>query len=149
MRIRLKKAPVGRLFLFIALGMPALAQPCSLNATNMAFGAINPLNSVDYDSTASIDVTCPDPTSYTLSLSTGSGSYDQRQMVSGSETLHYNLYTDAARNEVWGDGSGVSVTVNGETDSSGNSHTVYGHSPHQPLAVPGNYSDSITVTVTY
>lgn len=149
MRIRLKTTPASRLILFIALAVPALAQPCSLSATNMAFGTINPLNGTDHESTSSIDVTCPDPTSYTLSLSTGSGSYDQRQMVSGSETLNYNLYTDATHNEVWGDGSGVSVTVSGDTDSSGSNHTVYGHSPHQPLTVPGNYSDSITVTVTY
>lgn len=122
---------------------------CTLDATSLAFGTINPLDAVDHQSTASINVTCPESTGYSLSLSAGAGSFQQRQMMDGSRSLDYNLYADPAHTSIWGDGSGVGVTVSGTADSAGQTHTVYGLLPHQPLAVPGTYGDSITVTLSY
>lgn len=122
---------------------------CTLDATSLVFGTINPLEAVDHESTASIDVTCPESTGYSLSLSAGNGSFEQRQMMDGSRSLDYNLYVDSGHTSIWGDGSGISVTVNGTADSGGQTHTVHGLLPHQPLAVPGTYGDSITVTLSY
>jgi spore coat protein U-like protein len=125
------------------------AQACSVNATGFQFGTIDPLVATDHDSTSTVTVTCPSLTSYSVALSTGSGTFSQRQMTSGANTLNYNLYADAGRTSIWGDGSGSSLTVSGSADNTGTDHTVYGRSPHQPAAVPGTYSDSIVVTVTF
>lgn len=48
---------------------------------------------------------------YVVTLSTGiSGTYAARTMVSGPNTLTYNMYVDTARTQIWGDGSpGTSV----------------------------------------
>lgn len=127
------------------------AQACSVSATNLQFGTIDPLVATDHDSTSTITVTCSGilSTAYTVSLSTGSGTYSQRQMSSGANILDYNLYTDSARTDIWGDGTGSTSAVSGSANETGTDHTVYGRSPHQPAALPGSYSDSITVTVTY
>ena len=62
--------------------------------------------------TSTIDVNCSNGAPYTLALDvgTGGGGFGGRTMakVAGppaAGTLTYNLYRDAARNEVWGDGS--------------------------------------------
>ena len=40
-------------------------------------------------------------------------------------------------------------TVAGTGNGSGQSYTVYGRIPAQTTPAPGNYADTITVTVTY
>lgn len=40
-------------------------------------------------------------------------SFSSRYMLSGANRLYYNMYTDAARTVVWGDGTAGSSTVNG------------------------------------
>ena len=125
------------------------AYACTVTATNFQFGAINPLIVTDHESTSTVTVTCPSLTPYAISLSPGIGTYGQRQMTSGSNTLNYNLYTSSLYNSIWGDGTGSTTTVNGNADNNGSNQTIYGRLPHQPAAVPGSYSDSIVVTVNY
>ena len=49
--------------------------------------------------------------SFQVALSTGgSGSYATRKMSNGTDTLSYNLYTDAGHTIIWGDGSGGTST---------------------------------------
>lgn len=127
----------------------ATAHACTVTATNFQFGMIDPLIATDHASTSTITVTCPSLTAYTISLSAGAGTYGQRRMSSGSDTLNYNLYISSLYTSIWGDGSGSTSTVSGSADSGGNTQTVYGRSPYQPTAIPGSYSDSIVVTVTY
>ncbi len=127
--------------------MPAFA--CTLSASSLQFGSINPIADISYNSNASISITCPTLSNFSVSLSPGAGTYTQRTMMSGVDTLKYNMFLDAARTQVWGDGTSSTVTWNSTTDSSGVTQTVYGHVPHQPQAYPGSYADSITVTVTF
>lgn len=150
MRIRLKCRlnPWPAIALLAGLAWIPL-HACTLDATSLGFGTINPLTAVDHESTSDISVTCPESTTYSLALSAGAGSFEQRLMEDGGQSLEYNLYTDSAHTQIWGDGSGISVTVSGTADSSGQTHTVYGLLPHQNQAVPGTYGDSITVTLTY
>jgi spore coat protein U-like protein len=75
-------------------------------------------------------------------------------MASGANTLQYNLYTTVAHTIVFGDGSGSSQTVAGTGSgvATANAVTVFGQLPDNAtnqLAVPANYTDTITVTVTY
>jgi spore coat protein U-like protein len=63
--------------------------------------------------------------------------------------LKYNLYSDSTHMTIWGDGTGGSSTVTGTNGHTTNNFTVYGQIPTPQGIAPNNYSDSITVTVTY
>lgn len=125
------------------------ASACSVTATGMNFPPINPISGNAYNGTATITVTCPVTTNFSVSLSPGAGAYGQRVMQAGGNTLRYSLFLDSAMTQLWGDGTAGTGVWNGTAGSAGVSHTVYGHVPYQPSAVPGTYTDAITVTVIY
>lgn len=131
----------------VAFAAPGLA--CTVTATNFQFGVIDPLIAMTTTSTSTITVNCPAPTSYAIALSQGAGTFAERLMMSGTNTLSYNLYADAAHTVIWGDGTAGTSTVNGSASTAGTTHTVYGRAPHQPTAVPGGYADSIVVTLSF
>ena len=75
-------------------------------------------------------------------------------MAFGANTLQYNLYTTAAFTTVFGDGTGASQTEpgTGAGIATAVTFTVFGQLPDNATnqaAVPGGYTDTITVTVTY
>lgn len=123
---------------------------CSLTTTPVSFGIYNVYATTNPGSSGQITVTCnPANTPYTVALNGGSnGTISQRKLklVSGSDTLSYNLYTDATRSTLWGDG-----TTNGVTVASSNSTplTVYGAITVLQDVSVGTYTDSVTVTATF
>lgn len=123
------------------------AASCTLSTSGIAFGGYDPFVAQDVDSVANISVTCDQTTSYSIALSTGSGTYEQRVMSSGLHQLLYNLYTDATLNTVWGDGTGHSAAVS-DTQLVA-IHTVYGRIPARQNAHVGAYSDTIVITLTF
>lgn len=136
------------------LWLPQASALCSVNNPTLVFGSFSPLIDNTVDSTGTITVTCLlQLSSYTIALSPGaSGTYNPRRMLSGINHLDYNLYADAGYSQIWGDGTGGSVTVAGGPALLGSrDHTVYGRIPlsTQRGAMVGSYSDSITVTITY
>ncbi len=138
---------------------------CTVTASGPAFGTYDPTLSADDDSTGSVTVTCNyiSPGSvadavYTLALSTGSsGTYAARRMNAGSSQLGYNLFTDAARSQVWGNATGGSAVISGTlrvgpgvgNGTRSQTYTVYGRVPALQDADTGSYSDSILVTLTF
>jgi len=141
----------------------ALCLGCSCNvqsASNIAFGNYSPFSGSNIDITGEIRVRCTSLVglfaSIDLKLSTGaSSSYAPRTMMSGSNTLNYNLYTNSSRTTIWGDGtSGTSIVTNSFTllalTAFTTSDTVYARLPAgQTSAAVGSYSDTITLTVEY
>lgn len=123
------------------------AATCTLSTGGIAFGGYDPFVAQDVDSVANISVTCDQPTAYSIALSTGGGTYEQRVMTSGLHQLLYNLYTDATLSTVWGDGSGHSATV-GDTQLLA-TYTVYGRIPARQNAHVGVYNDTIVITLTF
>ena len=129
---------------------------CSATATTLAFSPYTPGGGVIANN-GTISVKCTKNTPYTIALNGGSttgGTIAQRLMASGASTLQYNLFTTAAFAQVFGDGSGTSKTVagTGAGVATANTVTVFGQLPDSATnqaAVPGNYTDTITVTVTY
>lgn len=131
---------------------PLLAQAlCNVSATGVAFGGYDPFSGSPTDAAGTITVGCLPLEAYSLSLSAGSGSFATRTLLDGANTLNYNLYTDASRSTVWGDGSGGTATVDDSIDLLGlsNDHTVYGRIPAGQNPYVGSYADTITVTVTF
>lgn len=131
---------------------------CSISAQPTSFGNYNPLSITPLDAAGQVTVNCSFLvsllTTYTVKLSTGSsGTYSPRQMQSGTNTLSYNLYLDALRLLIWGNGSaGTSFATNTQLIGIGGfsqSYPVYGRIPAQQNIAPATYSDTITVTLDY
>ncbi len=140
---------------------PAAAQleSCAVSATGVSFGSYDPLAGSATEITGEIEVTCnvaleASTVSYAIQLATGgSGTYAMREMTSGSGTLDYQLYTDASRTTVWGDGTGGTVTHSFNELLIIGTHThrysVHGAIPAGQNVAAGSYSDVITVTLNY
>lgn len=127
--------------------LAAGAAACTVSATPLAFGSIDPLSGESTESVGSLTVECPESTAYALSVTPGTGTYSQRLMSAGELTLAYNLYIDQEHSIIFGDGTGDTRVMNGEGQVT--EHVVYGKVPNQPRAYPGNYTDDIVVTVSY
>ena len=146
--------PVNRTFFSFTVTANVIAD-CNISATNINFGVIGVSTlSSPVTSTGTVTATCTNNTNYVLSMNAGLGSgatVALRKMTrtSGGQTLTYRLYSDSNRTQMWGDGSNstgtVAVTGNGNVQT----RTVYGSIPVQVTPQVGNYSDTITVTVTY
>ncbi|HEY2677705.1 MAG TPA: spore coat protein U domain-containing protein [Steroidobacteraceae bacterium] len=129
---------------------------CSATATALAFPNYTPGTGTLTGNT-NINVKCTKNTPFTVALNAGSTTgdvYAQRLMASGTNTLQYNLYTTAALSTVFGDGTSSTSTVGGTGAgvATAVAVTVFGQLPDNATnqaAIPGNYSDTITVTVTY
>ena len=148
-RATIRTLTVSAVAIAVALTSPAAGAACSVNVQGVIFGTYDTFSASNLDSTGNIAVTCDLGTSYTVSLTPGTGSYASRTMTSGGDVLSYNLFVDPTRQVVWGDGTGGTFTVSGAGTTMAVSHTVYGRVPSGQNASVGNYSDSITVTVTF
>jgi spore coat protein U-like protein len=129
---------------------------CSATAATLAFPNYTPGAGAQIGNT-SISVKCTKNTPFTVALNAGSTTGDafaQRLMGSGANTLQYNLYTTAALATIFGDGTGGTGTIAGTGlgVATANTVQVFGQVPDSATnqaAVPGSYSDTITVTVSY
>ena len=140
----------GARFLLLAAGAvaaPAQAATCDIIPQGVTFGAYDPFEPADLEGVGTIGISCDTDVSVTISLSTGAGSYALRRMGSGASQLTYNLYTNAQRIMVWGDGSGGSDTVSATVRTG--QFTVYGRIPARQNVPRGDYDDTIFVTITY
>ena len=126
---------------------------CNVSATTLNFGTYDPTSATALNGTSSLSIFCTSGTPYAAALSIGSGggSFVTRTIANGGNTLNYNLFRDAARSQVWGDGSGSTFTVSGTGSGllTANNLTVYGEIPIAQDKPPGTYSSTITVTVAY
>jgi spore coat protein U-like protein len=120
---------------------------CTVSTSGIAFGGYDPFVAQDVDSVANVSVSCDETASYSIALSTGGGTYEQRVMTSGLHQLLYNLYTDATLSTVWGDGTGRSAMVS-DTQLVA-THTVYGRIPARQNPHVGVYGDTIVITLTF
>ena len=150
----------------LALALPSFAHAvaCGISAPAADF-AYDVFSGTALTTTTTVTVSCTLDASdgggntnvaYAIALSTGfANSFVQRQMRSGTDSLGYNLYTDAARSQVWGDGSGTSRTVAGSMrlnpghPQDANPHTVHAGAPALQDVGVGAYSDTVLMTITY
>ena len=139
----------------IVLMQSAQAKTCDVSTSGLAFGIYSPASAANRDTTGSVLITCNGNIRAELSLSVGNGtgaSYSggRKMTVSGGiATLTYNLYTNPARTQVFGDGTDTSVTqqINGNKSFS---QPVYGRIPGaQRSALSGSYVDTVVITIEY
>jgi spore coat protein U-like protein len=152
--------------LVISIARPVSAASCNLFIANLNFGAYVGAQ-VSGSSAASFTCTktAPGPGSekvdYTVSLSTGAGTYLQRRLTrtaAPADTLPYNLYLNflpgVLNTNVWGDGSGTTRLWNGTLNlTNGNptrtdTATMVGAIPAGSFPSAGTYQDTIVATFT-
>lgn len=127
----------------------------ALTIAPLAFGDYQPAG-VESVASTSFTVQCSASTPVSVSLDRGTtagASIVARRLADGrGNTLSYQLYTSVGRSTVWGDGTAGSAVVvaSGLGLASTMQFVVYGVIPaSQSTAVPGLYTDSITITLTY
>ena len=144
-------------------GRADAAVSCTVTPSSVVFGNYDSSSTMPNLSSGNITVSCGSLvlsiTPFTVALSSGtSGSMTARAMANGSSQLQYQLYTDSARSIVAGDGTGGSSTMSGTiTNAAGvalgsgsTTMNVYGQIPAgQIMATPGNYVDTVLVTVSF
>jgi spore coat protein U-like protein len=159
---RVARAGVAALTLLMSVAAQAVT--CGVTTGGLPFPAYDVYSGTAVTNNATMTVACSYQASdtgaitvnYTISLSTGSSnSFVNRTMKITGDSLKYNIYTTNTYGVVWGDGTGGSSTQGGnfkltnghQTDSA--NWTAYGRiSALQDVSV-GNYSDSITISVSY
>jgi len=110
----------------------------------------------DIRAETAIRLTCTMDAPYWISLDNGLNarnglcpSASQRCMISGSNRINYELFTDAGRSSRWGAKQSLD-TVSGAGIGGNKDHGVYGKIlPGNTSPPPGKYSDTITVTVNF
>ena len=147
---KFKRSTLGLWIIAAAFGITMQkAQACNMNVTAVNFGSYDVFSNAASDSTSNIGVNCPSGFGYRIGLSAGSGTNEQRGMSNGLNTLNYNLYTAANRALVWGNATNDSATVSGIGTGQSVNHVVYGRIPPNQNLPAGNYSDTITVMITF
>lgn len=129
---------------------------CSFNvATGVSFRNYDPLNTIPLDQTGSITFRCDllVAQTITIDLSPGnSGAYASREMRKiGGGSLQYNLYRNALRTLIWGDGTGGSVHFGPflPVPDLDQTVTIYGRIPARQASPVGAYTDTVMVTINF
>lgn len=116
---------------------------CTIESvSDIDFGAYDPTSSTDDDAAGDFTFRCVKATDYDLYI-TGT-----RQMTDGgSETLDFELYSDAGRTTAWPSASpGITGTA---ASNAQDTRDVYGRITALQDAGVGSYSAVVTITVEY
>ncbi len=137
------------------LVQPGLARAaCSFAGAAVAFGSYDSLSLAPLDTIGTLVYQCNQKGhNVMITLSRGNGtSFATRRMTNGSQQLSYNLYRDAARTIIWGDGSGGTQAYSIKNPQPNNQNItvpIFGRIPAGQSATVGSYSDTITITMTF
>ena len=125
---------------------PVRAATCDVRSVSVGFGVYDSLAAAPTDGVGRVTVVCDADVTFTLALGAGRATVADRRMTNGSRDLGYNLYTDASRSSVWGDGvSSQMVSASGRSVDL----PVYGRIPARQPVPAGSYMDSLVITVSF
>jgi spore coat protein U-like protein len=133
----------------------ARAMSCTIvNTSSVRFGSYDVFDNQPLDSTGTVEFRCTQVAAgdmLSVQLNRGaSNSFLPRAMMHRGTRFEYNLYLDAARTIVWGDGtSGTSTYSVRPLDGQTISVPIYARIPPRQNVAIGTYSDSIVLTVLY
>ena len=127
---------------------------CGLSGVSIAFGSYDPTITTPLDTAGSVVYRCSQRDhNIMITLDKGGGtSFAGRRLVNGADLLFYNLYLDAARTIIWGDGTNGSQSFligNPQSNNVDLTIPMYGRIPGNQNVKVGAYTDTITVTVSY
>ena len=152
--------------LAMSVARPAFAASCNLSIGNLSFGAyvgaqLSSNSAANFTCTKTAPGNTPERVDYTVSLSTGAGTYAQRLLTRTTapvDTIPFNLYLNVLpavlNTSVWGNGSGTTVRWTGSLQlTNGNptrtdTATLVGAIPGGSFPSAGTYQDTIVATFT-
>ena len=133
-------------------GTAAEAADCGLSASSVRFGNYNVFVPAPTDSTGAVVYRCNGSAkSVVIALTRGQSGTFPRELQKGTESLEYNLFKDASRTTVWGDGTaGTQLFYAGDPPN----HTdvtvpIFGRIPPGQDIASGSYSDNVTVMMLF
>jgi spore coat protein U-like protein len=131
----------------------AQAPSCTISVLSVAFGNYNVFTATPLDSTGRVTYRC-NAAAANISISLGKGAsptFNPRTMTKSGEALNYNLYRNAARTNIWGDGTGgTSVYTRANPPNNNNVNvTIYGRIPAGQDVSAGAYSDTVLATINF
>jgi len=112
-------------------------------ATNVDFGS-TAVTGGDKTAIGNLIVNCSNGATYAITLNNGNNFTTTRRMKAGTSYVPYGLFSDSGNTTAWtsvsGTGTGLDQNV-----------AVYGKvvGADYASATPGNYTDTVTATVTY
>jgi spore coat protein U-like protein len=133
--------------------VPAAEAACTISTTAISFGTYNVFQGAPTDAAGQVTFRC---TTFELVVRIdldrgGAPSFNPRQMRQSSEILSYNLYRDASRSTIWGDGTGGTqnfsqffVFANQNINV-----PVYGRIPASQDVSAGLYTNTVTATINF
>jgi spore coat protein U-like protein len=134
----------------------AYAINCRINVTPMSFGTYMPLTPTHVDVIGQFTIRCQAQSgTFVVAIGPGmSGNQLARILSAGAgNSLDYNLYRDAARTQIWGDGNPPSFVVTGVRPNRGRptvyNYPIYGRIFANQAPNPGQYADSLVATVLF
>src|SRR3982751_2845498 len=142
---------------FLLAPVAAQAINCSWDIvpTNINFGAYSAFSTTAVTATSAFQFTCTPPATATMTLSRGtSASFNPRIMTRTTApaiTMDYNLFMDAAKTIICGDGTSGTQCVT-FVSTPGNkvyAGTIYATIPPGLNVGPGTYTDTVQVTLDW
>lgn len=125
---------------------------CIISTTAVSFGTYDVFSPTPRDSTGSVVYRCGTDANITISLDRGGApSFNPRRMLKGTEALDYNLYQDAARTTIWGDGTGGTQAYFSANPPNNKDVTVtiHGRIPAGQDVGAGAYTNTVTAIVNF
>ena len=136
-------------FLLVLLVTARAEANCTISTTSVTFGTYDVFSATPRDANGTVQIDCTPREDVQVTLSLGSSSvFNPRTLRSGSNILNYNLFRNAGRTQIWGDGSAGTSTFSGNNIRN-TTLTVFGRVPAAQDAAVGNYADTIVATVIF
>lgn len=149
-------ASVAAITFLLAFPSAAQAINCGVRVNPVNFGLYQSLSASPVDVTGQIRIICrARPGTFAVTIGPGiSGDSTARTLVAaGTGSLYYNLYRDAARTQIWGDGTPPTFVVTGARTERGRPTTfnfpIYGRIFANQAPDAGLYTDNLVVTVLF
>ena len=145
----------------VGLGVSAsVASKCLVSATStVALGSYDPVQTnsstgSDLDGQGSVTIRCTPGDGVSIALDQGANfsSSNRRMAGASSSFLNYELYQEAARTNVWGNGTtiGTVLAISASTNNAPRVFNVYGRVPKgQDPGATGSYNDTVQATVNF
>jgi spore coat protein U-like protein len=137
-----------------AAGSQRAAPRCSVEISGLRFGAYDVFQAAPLDAVGTMTLECSglqQGAQITISLGRGNERESlKRALRHKRHSLSYQVYLDAARSLVWGDGTGgTSVYRTRPAANVPISIPVFGRIPPLQMVAPGEYSDHLMLIVDY
>ena len=151
--VRTKTLAALLLLLGATWGNIANAQRCTITTVPLNFGSYLPNDLAPLDNAGAVNIDCKGRGgTFLVTIAAGnSNNFAQRLMQSATDALAYNVYLDAARSRIWGNGNGgtSALSLYRRNGRYRESIPVYGRVFAGQDVDPGVYTDNLLVTIIF